>query len=112
MSDKSQMNGNGESSEGVVPAKQPNEDQGGSKEAVEGRPEAKKNTDKPNSGQTQSRESESSGLARVRQAAKQDKKKQFTALLHHVTIEQLESSYFSLKRKAAAGVDGVTWEEY
>ena len=80
MSDKSQMNGKGESSEGVVPAKQPNEDQGGSKEAVEGRPEAKKNTDKPNSGQTQSRESESSGLARVRQAAKQDKKKQFTAL--------------------------------
>jgi hypothetical protein len=36
----------------------------------------------------------------------------FTALLHHLTIELLRKSFYSLKRKAAPGVDGVTWQEY
>ena len=35
MSDKFQMNGGGESNSGIVPAKLPNEGQGGLKEAVE-----------------------------------------------------------------------------
>jgi RNA-directed DNA polymerase len=112
MSGKSQMHGGGESSGGVVPLKQPNEDQGGSQEAAEGRPPAKKNTRQSNSSRTPSRNSERSGLERVRQAAKEDGKQRFTALLHHVSIAQLERSYHSLKRHAAAGVDGVTWEEY
>ncbi len=112
MSHKTQMNGSGKSSGGILPTKQRNEDLGRSKEAVEGRPLAKKNTDMPNSRRALNRGSESSGLDRVRQAAKQDKEKRFTTLLHHVTIQQLESSYYSLKRKAAAGVDGMTWEEY
>ena len=36
----------------------------------------------------------------------------FTALLHHVNIGLLRGSYYNLKRKAAAGVDGVRWQEY
>jgi RNA-directed DNA polymerase len=112
MSYKTQMNGGGESYSGVVPAKQPNESQGGPQEAVEGRPLTKENMEEPNSCQTQSRESESSGLDRVREAAKKDKKIQFTALLHHVTYGLLLLSYLNLKKKAAAGVDGVTWAEY
>ena len=36
----------------------------------------------------------------------------FTALLHHVNVELLRSSYLHLKRQAAAGVDEVTWQEY
>src|SRR5207247_597751 len=36
----------------------------------------------------------------------------FTALLHHLTVDQLRESFYSLKRKAAPGVDGVTWQEY
>jgi group II intron reverse transcriptase/maturase len=112
MSYKTQMNGGGESYSGVVPAKQPNEGQGGRKEVVEGRPLTKENMEEPNSCRTPNRESEPSGLDRVRQAAKRDKKARFTALLHHVDIDLLRSSYFRLKRKAAAGVDGVTWEEY
>jgi group II intron reverse transcriptase/maturase len=48
----------------------------------------------------------------VRQAARQDKEVRFTALLHHVNIDLLRSSYYSLKRRAAAGVDGMTWQEY
>ena len=112
MSYKAQMNGGGESYSGVVLTKQPNEGRGGPKEAVEGRPLAKENMEEPNLRRTPSRENEPSGLDRVRQAAKKDGKLRFTALLHHVHIEQLRSSYHSLKKGAAAGVDGMTWEEY
>ena len=69
MSHKTRMNGGGESSSGIVPAKQPNEDLGRSKEAVEGRPLAKKNAVESNLCRTQSRESETNGLDRMRQAA-------------------------------------------
>jgi retron-type reverse transcriptase len=54
----------------------------------------------------------SSGLERVRTATKLRKKEKFTALLHHVTIGLLRDAYSWLKRDAAAGVDGVTWDEY
>jgi group II intron reverse transcriptase/maturase len=36
----------------------------------------------------------------------------FTALLHHMTVDLLRESFYALKRKAAPGVDGVTWPEY
>ena len=36
----------------------------------------------------------------------------FTALLHHIDFEMLMESYHALKRAAAPGVDGVTWEAY
>ena len=52
------------------------------------------------------------GWRGVREAAKRDKKMRFTALLHHITPEMLEDSYFELKRMAAPGVDGVTWHAY
>jgi group II intron reverse transcriptase/maturase len=52
-------------------------------------------------------------LERVRQAAKQDRKMRFTALLHHVyDPDTLREAYYGLKREAAAGVDGVTWQDY
>ncbi|MFN7923873.1 MAG: group II intron reverse transcriptase/maturase [Bryobacteraceae bacterium] len=112
MSGKTFMNGSGESYSGIVPTKQPNEAAQAVEEAVEGRPLTKENTQRPNPCRTQSRESGTSGLGRVREAARKDRKRKFTALLHHVTIELLRDSYQSLKKKAAAGVDGVTWEEY
>jgi group II intron reverse transcriptase/maturase len=112
MSDKSHSNGNRESYSVIVPTKQPNESQGGPKEVVEGRALTKENMEQPNSYRTPSRESGSSGLDRVRQAAKGNKQLKFTALLHHINIELLRSSYYNLKRKAAPGVDGVVWQEY
>ena len=51
-------------------------------------------------------------LERVRQAAKGDKELKFTALLHHVNVDLLRGSCYSLKKQAAAGVDGVTWQAY
>jgi len=54
----------------------------------------------------------SQGLAGVRKAAKQHQEMKFTVLLHHVTVERLRESFYALKRKAAPGVDGRTWQEY
>ena len=42
----------------------------------------------------------------------QDKKEKLTALLHHVNIDVLRWAFFSLKKRAAPGVDGVTWDQY
>jgi len=112
MSHKTHMHGGGESYSGVVPAKQPNKSGRPPAEVVEGRPLTKENTDQPNLFRIQSRESGSNGLDRVRKAARRDGKLRFTALLHHVTVDLLRDSYHSLKKQAAPGVDGVTWEEY
>src|SRR5207253_7252593 len=113
MSDKTHMHGNGESYSGVVPTKQPNKGGRPSAEVVEERPLTEENTEQSNQHRTPSRESGPSGLDRVRQAAKKkDGKIRFTALLHHVSVDQLRDSYHSLKKKAAPGVDGVTWQEY
>ncbi|MGO9096622.1 MAG: hypothetical protein ACLQGV_15540 [Bryobacteraceae bacterium] len=116
MSHKTLMHGGGESYSGVVPAKQPNKSEQSPAEDPEGTPEGrpltKENTRQPNLCRTPSRESGPSGLERVREAAKQDGKLKFTALLHHVSIDLLRESYYSLKKQAAPGVDGVTWQEY
>jgi len=79
---------------------------------VEERPLVKENTEQSNQCRTQRRESGSNELERVREVAKKDKEVRFTALLHHVTVDLLRDSYHSLKKKAAPGVDGVTWREY
>ena len=36
----------------------------------------------------------------------------FTALLHHLSEAFLSNSFYALKREAAPGVDGLTWQEY
>ena len=103
------MHGGGESYSGVVPAKQPNKGGKPLAEVAEERPLVKENTEQSNQRRTQSRESGPNGLERVREVAKKDRKVRFTALLHHVTVDLLRDSYQGLKKKAAPGVDGVTW---
>src|SRR4029077_8842620 len=44
--------------------------------------------------------------------ARERRNEKFTALLHHINIDLLSKAYHWLKRDAAAGVDGVTWEAY
>ena len=83
-----------------------------SAESMEQREGAEGNAGENRMCRTPSRVSVFQGLERVRQAAKERKKERFTALLHHVTVDLLRSSYFWLKRNAAAGVDGVTWKDY
>jgi group II intron reverse transcriptase/maturase len=73
---------------------------------------AKGNTDQQNAHRTQCRSSAHSALDRVRQAAKRDRSAKFTALFHHLTLNRLREAFLALERKAAAGVDGVTWSQY
>lgn len=82
-------------------------------EMVEGRIAAKGNAEQVPASRTQSRSScVSTGLERVRQAARRDRRLRFTALVHHITPQLLMDSFYSLHKNAAAGVDGVTWREY
>ena len=81
-------------------------------EGVEGRPLIKENTHQSSTQPTQGGERVSQGLAGVRRAASARKGEKFTALLHHVTTGLLRDSFYALKREAAPGVDGVTWQEY
>src|SRR3954466_2745128 len=81
-------------------------------EAMERRTEAKENAVQQRTRRAQNRESVSQMLERVREAAKLRKKERFTALFHHITVDLLRLSFFALKRDAAPGADGVTWQDY
>jgi len=81
-------------------------------ESAEPREGTEGNAGEQHTCRTPSRESVFQGLERVREAAKQRKKERFTALLHHVTIDLLKDAYSWLKREAAPGVDGRTWQSY
>ena len=96
----------------VVAAKPANKAGQPAAEWVEPRTGTKGNAGQPHTRRTQSRCSVSQGLDRVRHAAKQRKKEKFTALLHHVTIDLLREAFLALKRRAAPGVDGMTWQDY
>src|SRR2546427_6486692 len=107
---KPEMHEDGKSDSPVLPAKPSNK--AVAAERVEGRGLTKGNMDSetrsgPRAGMRVSRE-----LDRVRQAAERDKDARFTALLHHMDIDCLREAYWALNPKAAAGVDGVTWEAY
>ena len=51
-------------------------------------------------------------LQRVHDAARHDKRAQFTALLHHVDVVALARAFRRLKRNVSAGIDGVTVMTY
>jgi group II intron reverse transcriptase/maturase len=90
----------------------PNEKERSSTEAEEERARTKENIAQSNTPPTRSGKRVSQGLRGVRQAAKERKQEQFTALLHHLNVNLLRDSFYALKRQAAPGVDGVTWKEY
>ncbi|MTJ79549.1 MAG: hypothetical protein F8N37_00805 [Telmatospirillum sp.] len=96
----------------IVAMKPANKDGQPFAELVEPRGGAEGNARQPSTLRTPSREGVTAGLERIRTAARLKKKERFTALLHHVTVDLLRSAYSWLKRDAAAGVDGVTWEDY
>src|SRR5271166_3192476 len=81
-------------------------------EPVERRAGAKGNAGQQSTRRAQDRESVSQALSRIRQAARQRKKEQFTALFHHINPALLRLAFSELKRKAAPGVDGMTWQTY
>jgi RNA-directed DNA polymerase len=107
------MNGSGKSDRPIVPTKPLNNAEGAAAEVVEGRDRTKGNSQERNALRTQSRAGAPSALERVCQAAREDGKQRFTALLHHVyDVERLRAAFLALKRDAAAGIDGETWRHY
>ncbi len=107
------MNDHGKSDSPIVPGKLPNNAFAEAAEAMEGRGLAEGNSFEQNAFRTQYRTDAPSALERIRLAAKRDKHLRFTALYHHVyNIDRLRGAYYAVKRKASAGIDGVTWKQY
>src|SRR6202041_4157169 len=100
-----------ESDSGTGPMNHSNKSGKPQAESEEGRPLIKENTHQSSTLSTQSEIRVSQGLAGVRKAARDRREMKFTALLHHLTVALLRDSFYALKRKAAPGVDGITWQE-
>jgi RNA-directed DNA polymerase len=106
------MNERGKSDTAVGAMKPANKAERSAAELVEQRAVTKGNADQQSTRRAQERESVSQALGRIRQAAKQRKKEKFTTLLHHISVELLRLSFFEIKKDAAPGVDGLTWQDY
>ncbi len=106
------MHGHEKSHSAIVATKLPNKAGKPAAEAVERRAGTKGNAGRQSTLRAQNRERVTQELDRVRKAARQRKKEKFTALLHHISVKTLHVAFYALKRKAAPGVDGVTWQEY
>jgi RNA-directed DNA polymerase len=103
----------GKSDSSVVLTKPPNKAGRLATEAGEGSGLAKGNPLERHDDRTQRRISPSTDIERIRQAARREQGQRVSALLHHVYgIDRLRAAYFALKRDAAAGIDGETWQHY
>ena len=81
-------------------------------EWVEPRAGAEGNAEGPHGVRARNRAAPLSGIDRVRKAAAERRAEKFTTLLHHIDTALLRQAYHWLKRDAAPGVDGMTWEAY
>src|SRR4029450_12981058 len=106
------MNGRGKSDSAIVAGKPTNKAGQPAAESVEPSAEAEGNASQQSTRRAQDRESVSQALERIRQVARQRKKERFTSLFHHISVELLRMAFFALKRDAAPGVDGLTWQDY
>src|SRR5258707_2073533 len=96
----------------AVPVNQPNKEGQLSAEVGEERAQTRENIVQSHMHPTQNGKRMSQGLDGVRKVARERKQERFTALLHHLNVDLLRDSFYALQRKAAPGVDGVTWQEY
>ena len=79
---------------------------------TEGRPWPEGNSGGKAKVRTQGRAALPANLARVDEAARRSRKTRFTALMHHIDVEALRRVFNRQRRKASAGIDGVTVEAY
>jgi len=54
----------------------------------------------------------STKIDRIAELAKEDPKRQFFSIAHLITAEALYAAFRSLRKRASAGVDGVTYQMY
>lgn len=102
----------GESDGVAVPEKSANKGEQPPAESMEGKPPTKRNPRKEATDRVQDRECVSNRLERVRQRAEADKQEAFVNLFSLLKVPLLREAFYSLKRNAAAGLDGVGWYEY
>lgn len=81
-------------------------------EPVERRTEAKGTSVPRNALPAQDGEGALTFLERIGSKAREKTKEQFTNLLSHVKVPLLREAYLRLSKRAAPGVDQVTWAEY
>src|ERR1051325_373924 len=106
------MHGHEKSDPAIVAGKPANKAERSAAELVEPRAGTEGNAGQQSTRRTQSRESVSQALERIRKVASERTKERFTALFHHISVDLLEQSFFELKEDAAAGVDRLTWRTY
>ena len=106
------MNGAQKSDSLIVPVKPTNKAGQPAAETVEGSGGIERNAGVQSRVRTQSREAVSQAQARIREAVNRNRGEKLTALLHHVTVDALRWAFLHLKKAAAPGVDGTTWEDY
>lgn len=106
------MHGRGKSDPVIGAVKPANKAAPTAAELVERRPGAEGNASQQSRHRAQDRESVSQAPERIRNAARQRKEEKFTSLTHHISIAMLRTAFFALKRDAAPGVDGLTWQTY
>ena len=110
-------NRGGKSDRCVVPKKLPNKAAGetpAAAEVVEERRRAKGNAVAARMSRRSMRVYDmGSALDGIRQTAKGNRSARFTGLLHHIyEVQRLREAYFALRRDAAPGVDGQSWQSY
>jgi RNA-directed DNA polymerase len=81
-------------------------------ESMEGRAAAEEKSAARNASPAQDGTDALTYLQRIGQRSKQRPEERFTNLLSHIKVPLLRKAYQSVRRNAAAGVDGVTWSEY
>jgi RNA-directed DNA polymerase len=96
----------------IVPTKPANKDRQLSAELVEGSGGIKRSANLQSTVRAQSRTAVSQAQARIHAIAKKHRGERLTGLIHHVTVDMLRWSFLRLKKDAAPGVDGMTWEQY
>src|SRR5262249_35433241 len=101
------MHGRGKSDSAIVAVKPANNAEQSAAELAEPRAGTEGNASQQRTCRAQNRESVSQALERIRQAARQRRKEQ-----HHLSIDLLGAAFYELKRNAAPGVDGLTWQAY
>ncbi len=79
---------------------------------AEGRPRPEGDCNEKAKVRTQSRSALPANLIRVNEAARRERRTRFTALLHHLDVETLKRAYHRQRKRAGAGIDGMTVTEY
>ena len=106
------MHGHEKSDPAIVAVKPANKAELSAAEPVEPRAGTEGNADQQSTRRTQSRESVSQALERIRKVARERKKERFTTLFQHINVDLLEEAFYALKENAAPGVDRLRWRDY